>query len=101
MSLKLNVGSLTVKTLRDFVLKEQFGMVAPDVEIEDGKGGGGCGFMVAHSLHSPVSLLSVPGTILLSSEEGETEGEERVWVVLWWRWTCVCCVGWWMGVMQC
>lgn len=34
------------------VLKERFGMVAPDVQIEDGK-----------------------GTILISSEEGETEGE--------------------------
>lgn len=34
------------------ILKERFGMVAPDVQIEDGK-----------------------GTILISSEEGETEGE--------------------------
>lgn len=33
------------------ILKEKFGMVAPDVQIEDGK-----------------------GTILISSEEGETEG---------------------------
>lgn len=33
------------------ILKERFGMVAPDVQIEDGK-----------------------GTILISSEEGETEG---------------------------
>ena len=36
----MNVGSLTVNTLRDSVLKEQFGMGAPDVEIEDGKGSG-------------------------------------------------------------
>lgn len=35
------------------ILKERFGMVAPDVQIEDGK-----------------------GTILISSEEGETEGED-------------------------
>lgn len=34
------------------ILKERFGMVAPDVQIEDGK-----------------------GTILISSEEGETEGK--------------------------
>lgn len=37
------------------ILKEKFGMVAPDVQIEDGK-----------------------GTILISSEEGETEGEPVV-----------------------
>lgn len=37
------------------ILKERFGMVAPDVQIEDGK-----------------------GTILISSEEGETEGELRL-----------------------
>lgn len=37
------------------ILKEKFGMVAPDVQIEDGK-----------------------GTILISSEEGETEGESAV-----------------------
>lgn len=39
------------------ILKERFGMVAPDVQIEDGK-----------------------GTILISSEEGETEGKEGVTV---------------------
>ena len=44
VTLKLNVGHVTVKTLRDSVLKEQFGMVAPDVEIEDGKGTRNCGF---------------------------------------------------------
>lgn len=37
------------------ILKERFGMVAPDVQIEDGK-----------------------GTILISSEEGETEGEPKL-----------------------
>lgn len=37
------------------ILKERFGMVAPDVQIEDGK-----------------------GTILISSEEGETEGEPEL-----------------------
>lgn len=36
------------------ILKERFGMVAPDVQIEDGK-----------------------GTILISSEEGETEGKDK------------------------
>lgn len=36
------------------ILKERFGMVAPDVQIEDGK-----------------------GTILISSEEGETEGKKE------------------------
>lgn len=36
-------------------MKNHFGMVAPDVEIDDGK-----------------------GTILISSEEGETEGEKVV-----------------------
>lgn len=37
------------------ILKERFGLVAPDVQIEDGK-----------------------GTILISSEEGETEGETKL-----------------------
>lgn len=37
------------------ILKERFGLVAPDVQIEDGK-----------------------GTILISSEEGETEGETQL-----------------------
>ncbi|XP_020915543.1 SUMO-activating enzyme subunit 2 isoform X2 [Exaiptasia diaphana] len=45
-----NTETLTLKTLEDKILKERFGMVAPDVEIDDGK-----------------------GTILVSSEEGETE----------------------------
>ncbi|XP_034391090.1 SUMO-activating enzyme subunit 2 [Cyclopterus lumpus] len=47
---KLNVHKTTVLSLQDRILKERFGMVAPDVQIEDGK-----------------------GTILISSEEGETE----------------------------
>lgn len=49
-AVKLNVNTITVGTLQEKVLKGHFGMVAPDVEIEDGK-----------------------GTILLSSEEGETD----------------------------
>jgi len=46
----LNTETFTVKQLEDKLFKEKFGMVAPDVEIDDGK-----------------------GTILISSEEGETE----------------------------
>eukprot|EP00794_Sanderia_malayensis_P018863 gene18863-20763_t len=46
----LNIDRVTVKMLEEKILKESFGMVAPDVEIDDGK-----------------------GTILISSEEGETE----------------------------
>ncbi|KAK3536027.1 hypothetical protein QTP70_025512 [Hemibagrus guttatus] len=49
-TIKLNVHKVTVQSLQDKILKEKFGMVAPDVQIEDGK-----------------------GTILISSEEGETE----------------------------
>uniref|UniRef100_A0A8C7X0P6 SUMO-activating enzyme subunit 2 n=1 Tax=Oryzias sinensis TaxID=183150 RepID=A0A8C7X0P6_9TELE len=50
VTVKLNVQKTTVLSLQDRILKERFGMVAPDVQIEDGK-----------------------GTILISSEEGETE----------------------------
>nr|XP_033797862.1 SUMO-activating enzyme subunit 2 [Geotrypetes seraphini] len=50
VTVKLNVHKVTVLTLQDKILKEKFAMVAPDVQIEDGK-----------------------GTILISSEEGETE----------------------------
>ncbi|XP_062277024.1 SUMO-activating enzyme subunit 2 [Scomber scombrus] len=50
VTVKLNVHKTTVLVLQDRILKERFGMVAPDVQIEDGK-----------------------GTILISSEEGETE----------------------------
>lgn len=50
VTVKLNVNKTTVISLQDRILKERFGMVAPDVQIEDGK-----------------------GTILISSEEGETE----------------------------
>ncbi|PFX22234.1 SUMO-activating enzyme subunit 2-like [Stylophora pistillata] len=46
----LNTETLTIKALEEKMLKERFGMVAPDVEIEDGK-----------------------GSILISSEEGETD----------------------------
>ncbi|XP_041077703.1 SUMO-activating enzyme subunit 2-like isoform X1 [Polyodon spathula] len=51
VTVKLNVHQTLVLSLQDRILKEKFGMVAPDVQIEDGK-----------------------GTILISSEEGETEG---------------------------
>nr|XP_003229749.3 PREDICTED: SUMO-activating enzyme subunit 2 [Anolis carolinensis] len=50
VTVKLNVHKVTVLTLQDKIVKEKFNMVAPDVQIEDGK-----------------------GTILISSEEGETE----------------------------
>ncbi|XP_062856384.1 SUMO-activating enzyme subunit 2 isoform X2 [Trichomycterus rosablanca] len=50
VTVKLSVHKTIVLTLQDKILKEKFGMVAPDVQIEDGK-----------------------GTILISSEEGETE----------------------------
>ncbi|XP_069112251.1 SUMO-activating enzyme subunit 2-like [Argopecten irradians] len=46
----LNTEKIIVRTLEEKVLKAALGMVAPDVEIDDGK-----------------------GTILISSEEGETE----------------------------
>lgn len=46
----MSLGSVPLQ-----ILKERFGMVAPDVQIEDGK-----------------------GTILISSEEGETEGETQL-----------------------
>jgi ubiquitin-like 1-activating enzyme E1 B len=51
VTIQLNVGKITVKTFEDKILKGGLGMVAPDVEIDDGK-----------------------GTIIISSEEGETEG---------------------------
>ncbi|XP_052714567.1 SUMO-activating enzyme subunit 2-like [Crassostrea angulata] len=46
----LNTEKMTIKTLEEKILKSALGMVAPDVEIDDGK-----------------------GTILISSEEGEME----------------------------
>ncbi|XP_064414561.1 SUMO-activating enzyme subunit 2 isoform X3 [Latimeria chalumnae] len=54
VTVKLNVSKVTLQTLQDKILKEKFGMVAPDVQIEDGK-----------------------GTILISSEEGETEANNN------------------------
>jgi len=51
VAVRLNTTTATVKLLEDKILKGALGMVAPDVEIDDGK-----------------------GTILISSEEGETEG---------------------------
>ncbi|KAM7003042.1 SUMO-activating enzyme subunit 2 [Tautogolabrus adspersus] len=50
VTVRLDVHKTMVLSLQDRILKERFGMVAPDVQIEDGK-----------------------GTILISSEEGETE----------------------------
>ena len=38
VTIKLNCDTINVKTLQDVVLKEKFGMISPDVEIEDGKG---------------------------------------------------------------
>ena len=49
-TIKVNTATFLLKTLEEKVLKERFSMIAPDVEIDDGK-----------------------GTILISSEEGETE----------------------------
>lgn len=49
--IKVNPDVFTLQSLQDRVLKERFSMIAPDVEIDDGK-----------------------GTIIISSEEGETEG---------------------------
>ncbi|XP_038609722.1 SUMO-activating enzyme subunit 2 isoform X2 [Tachyglossus aculeatus] len=54
VTVKLNVHKVTVLTLQDKIVKEKFAMVAPDVQIEDGK-----------------------GTILISSEEGETEANNH------------------------
>ncbi|KAG1655429.1 SUMO-activating enzyme subunit 2 [Nymphon striatum] len=50
VTVRLNTEEFTIKTFEDKILKSQLNMVAPDVEIDDGK-----------------------GTILISSEEGETE----------------------------
>ncbi|XP_032219123.1 SUMO-activating enzyme subunit 2 [Nematostella vectensis] len=46
----VNTETMTIQALEEKVLKERFGMIAPDVEIDDGK-----------------------GTIIISSEQGETE----------------------------
>ncbi|XP_028406695.1 SUMO-activating enzyme subunit 2-like [Dendronephthya gigantea] len=46
----LDCAKVTLKALEEKLLKQEFGVIAPDVEIEDGK-----------------------GTILISSEEGETD----------------------------
>ncbi|XP_053305621.1 SUMO-activating enzyme subunit 2 [Spea bombifrons] len=54
VTVKLNVQKVTVLMLQDKILKEKFGMVAPDVQIEDGK-----------------------GTILISSELGETDANNN------------------------
>ncbi|NP_001083988.1 ubiquitin like modifier activating enzyme 2 L homeolog [Xenopus laevis] len=54
VTVKLNVHKVTVQMLQDKILKEKFAMVAPDVQIEDGK-----------------------GTILISSEAGETDANNH------------------------
>ncbi|XP_078256821.1 SUMO-activating enzyme subunit 2 isoform X1 [Rhinoraja longicauda] len=54
VTVKLNTHRVSVQMLQDRILKDKFGMVAPDVQIEDGK-----------------------GTILISSEEGETEANNN------------------------
>uniref|UniRef100_A0A6I8PP35 SUMO-activating enzyme subunit 2 n=1 Tax=Xenopus tropicalis TaxID=8364 RepID=A0A6I8PP35_XENTR len=54
VTVKLNVHKVTVQMLQDKILKEKFAMVAPDVQIEDGK-----------------------GTILISSEAGETDANNN------------------------
>lgn len=54
VSVSLNTKTMTVKNLEEKILKGQLHMVAPDVEIDDGK-----------------------GTILISSEEGETEDNKE------------------------
>ncbi|KAI0213812.1 SUMO-activating enzyme subunit 2 [Lamellibrachia satsuma] len=51
VTVQLNTNTVTVHTLEEKIIKGSLGMVAPDVEIDDGK-----------------------GTIMISSEEGETEG---------------------------
>ncbi|XP_067126571.1 SUMO-activating enzyme subunit 2 isoform X2 [Centruroides vittatus] len=54
ISVSLNIKTTSVKSLEEKILKGQLHMVAPDVEIDDGK-----------------------GTILISSEEGETEDNKE------------------------
>ncbi|XP_067905139.1 SUMO-activating enzyme subunit 2 isoform X1 [Heterodontus francisci] len=54
VTVKLNTHKVSIQVLQDRILKDKFGMVAPDVQIEDGK-----------------------GTILISSEEGETEANNN------------------------
>ncbi|XP_072373882.1 SUMO-activating enzyme subunit 2 [Scyliorhinus torazame] len=54
VTVKLNTQKVSIQVLQDRILKDKFGMVAPDVQIEDGK-----------------------GTILISSEEGETEANNN------------------------
>ena len=54
VTVQLNVHKVTVLTLQGKIVKEKLAMVAPDVQIEDGK-----------------------GTILISSEEGETEANNH------------------------
>ena len=57
--LRLNVNKMTVGAFEEKVLKARFGMVAPDAEIDDGK-----------------------GTILISSEEGKCNASRQVYNLL-------------------
>jgi len=50
VTVHLDVDTVTCKQLEERLFKERFGMVAPDVEVDDGR-----------------------GSIIISSEEGETE----------------------------
>jgi ubiquitin-like 1-activating enzyme E1 B len=50
MTVKVDLDKMTIRLLGDKILKKEFCMIAPDVEIDDGK-----------------------GTIIISSEEGETD----------------------------
>ena len=56
VSVRLNAERMTVRTLEERVIKAALNMVAPDVEISDGR-----------------------GTILISSEEGETTRPSGQW----------------------
>ncbi|XP_067929209.1 SUMO-activating enzyme subunit 2-like [Watersipora subatra] len=53
VTLQVNPATMTLQVLRDKVLKRELGMQSPDVELDDGK-----------------------GTILLTDEEGVTDGNE-------------------------
>ena len=57
--MKLNTKSVTVKVLQDVVLKGSFGMVAPDVEIDDGKGAWRGRVFVSVSVYGRVSVVFV------------------------------------------
>lgn len=56
---KLNVNTFTVKQFEARILKQELNMIQPDVEIDDGT-----------------------GRIIISSEEGETEGKFELAIYL-------------------